>query len=96
MRPWLARIVFVLTIASAVVSVSTRPLAGQEPTLHWAIIILKVELLPGRPLMTISGPFPDADVCNLSLRIGAQAARQQGIEPAYQGCRNDVTVTVPK
>ncbi len=90
-----ARCIMILSIVGIVLFTSMGRVTAQQPTLYWMVITLKIQLVEGKPLMTLGGPFPSADMCNVSLKAGLEGLKQQGIEPASSGCRTDVTIVVP-
>jgi len=84
-----------LAIAGAVFFASTVGVVAQQPDLYWAVMVFKIELVPGKPLMQIAGPFPSETACQAALTGAVEALRRQGIELGSQACRRDVTVTLP-
>ena len=84
-----------LAVAAAVFSTSPGTAAAQQPGAYWLVIVLKIELIPGRPMMQLAGPFASATTCQGALAAVIDGLKAQGIEPASQACRSDVTVTLP-
>ena len=84
-----------LAIATAVLFTSAVGAVAQQPGLYWTVMVFKIEMVAGKPLMQILGPFPSESVCQATLVAAVEALRRQGIELASQACRSDVTVTLP-
>ncbi len=68
---------------------------AQQPPFYWLVVTLKVGLVEGRHMTQLMGPFPNADLCELTLKITLEGLKRQGVDPKSSACRNDVTVTIP-
>jgi hypothetical protein len=95
MRTSLVLALIAAAIAGSVVYVAPQRAIAQQPTIHWAVMTYKVELLPDRPMMMITGPFPSEGTCGGFLAITVEGVKRQGIELASEKCRSDITITVP-
>jgi hypothetical protein len=101
-RSWAAmtrsitRGLLVLAIAGIVVSASMGRAVAQQSPFYWLVVTLKIGLVEGRHMMQVMGPFPNSDVCELTLKITLDGLKRQGVEPESSACRNDVTVTIPE
>ncbi len=88
--------VLILAIACIVLSASLGRVAAQQADLTWLVITFKLQIVEGRRMIQVMGPFPSAAACELTLKIAQDGITRQGIEVASSACRTDVTVVVPE
>ena len=88
--------VLILAIAAIVLSASLGRVAAQQTDLPWLVITFKLQIVEGRRLIQVMGPFPSAATCEATLKIAQDGLSRQGLEVASSACRTDVTVVVPE
>ena len=76
-------------------SVPLGRLAAQEAALTWMVVTYKMQLVEGRPMMMLMGPFPSSSMCDAMLKFAQEGLSRQGLELASSTCRKDVTVAIP-
>ena len=76
-------------------SVPLGRLAAQEAALTWMVVNYKMQLVEGRPMMMLMGPFPSSSMCDAMLKFAQEGLNRQGLELASSTCRKDVTVVIP-
>src|SRR5256886_7432826 len=86
--------VAVLVLACSL-SIPLGRLAAQEAALTWMVVTYKMQLVEGRPMMMLMGPFPSSSMCDAMLKFAQEGLSRQGLEMASPTCRKDVTVAIP-
>jgi hypothetical protein len=77
-------------------SSQTGPVTAQKPGDYWTVITLKMQAVEGRGLMQVMGPYPNATLCNATLKGILGGLQQNGIVSESSGCRTNITIVVPK
>lgn len=96
MKKALTGSVIVLALTAVFVVGSPWPLAAQQPQPLWLVVQFKLQIIEGKPMMQIMGPFPSIAICEVTLKAVQEAFAKQGLEVRSAGCRSDVTVVVPE
>lgn len=63
---------------------------------YWTIITLKMQVVEGRGVMQVMGPFPSAALCDATLKGILAGIKEQGIAVESSRCRTNVTIAIAK
>jgi hypothetical protein len=76
-------------------STSSATSGAQPSTRYWAVLTLVMQVA-GQPLMTVTGPFLNDNMCESALSGMLSNIKDQSLlDHASTGCRGDVSVVVP-
>lgn len=95
MRKRLIPCVVALILTAIVLSISPGPLAAEEQSSAWLVVLFKISMVEGKPLRQVTGPFPSSSLCEVMLKFVQEGFGKQGLEVTSITCRNDVTLIVP-
>lgn len=74
----------------------TDQVTAQGPGGYWTVITTKMQIVEGRGVMQVMGPFPSAAMCDVTLNGILGGLREQGIAVESSACRKNVAIVVPK
>src|SRR5207244_5749764 len=85
--------VAVLVLACSL-SIPLGRIAAQEAALTWMVVTYKMQLVEGRPMMMLMGPFPSSSMCDAMLKFAQEGLSRQGLELASSTCGKDGAVAI--